>query len=243
MDTSIQVSSIKIENRIRKDLGDIKALAKSIEENGLIEPIVLANGESGIRLVAGERRLTALKSLGLQSLEHAKHFIWREELRSQDPKIKLLAASIEMEENIRRKDLTWPEVIAGKQKLLSIMQELYGPPRQGPPTKAESMGLQKPGFGVRKLAEMLGEAESQTSQDLELAALVEKLPALKSEPSREAAKRRLELAVKTATGQASPHVASALSYRIVIFCDDEQHQKTLLGQLRTAGLKCQPIVA
>jgi hypothetical protein len=248
----IQIEDIQILNRIRKDLGDIPGLANSIKENGLIEPIVLAHDwvDNGpilppgpiIKIIAGERRLTALKSLGLTELEHVVHYIWRSELESNDPKKKLLASSIEMEENIRRKDLSWTEQLLGKQRLLAIMQELHGAPIIGRPTSAEKASSQ-PGFGVNKLAAMLNESAASTSQDLELAALITKIPILQQQPTKEAAKRQLELAMKIALGTQKPQVATPLQYKILVECRDEEEQKTLLTQFRSVGLKCTPVVA
>jgi ParB-like nuclease family protein len=256
----IQIEDIQILNRIRKDLGDIPGLANSIKENGLIEPIVVAHDwvpeiyasneeqkETGnhipiVKLIAGERRLTALKSLGLTELEHAVHYVWRSELESNDPKKKLLASSIEMEENIRRKDLSWTEQLLGKQRLLAIMQELHGAPIIGRPTSAEKASSQ-PGFGVNKLAAMLNESAASTSQDLELAALITKIPILQQQPTKEAAKRQLELAMKIALGAQKPQVATPLQYKILVECRDEEEQKTLLTQFRSVGLKCTPVVA
>lgn len=252
----VAIADIYKEGRVRKDMGDIAGLAKSIQENGLIEPIVLTIGfipsvtpgveigvQEKIKLVAGERRLTALKLLGIHRLKHAEHFIWRSELRSGDAKTRLLAQSIEMEENLRRKDLTWVEQIEGKQRLLAIMQEVYGPPSGGAPSRDERLGLKSQGFGVRKLAEMLGESAAQTSEDLEMAALVDKIPVLKNEPSREAAKRLIDLAVRTSRGLIATKIATPLVYKILIECISEQHQLELLEKLRKEGLKCQTIVA
>jgi hypothetical protein len=244
----ILASEILISNRIRKDLGDIPGLANSIKENGLIEPIVLTydtldgTPQYIVKLIAGERRLTALKSLGLTELEHAVHYVWRSELESNDPKKKLLASSIEMEENIRRKDLSWTEQLLGKQRLLAIMQELHGAPIIGRPTSAEKASSQ-PGFGVNKLAAMLNESAASTSQDLELAAIITKIPILQQQPTKEAAKRQLELAMKIALGTQKPQVATPLQYKILVECKDEEEQKTLLTQFRSVGLKCTPVVA
>ena len=55
------IGSIKVKARYRKDLGDIDSLAQSINEIGLLHPVVItADG----RLIAGQRRLEACKSLG-----------------------------------------------------------------------------------------------------------------------------------------------------------------------------------
>jgi hypothetical protein len=56
-----QAVLIKVENRFRKDFGDIDALAASIAEIGLLQPIGV---DSNYRLVFGERRLRACRSLG-----------------------------------------------------------------------------------------------------------------------------------------------------------------------------------
>lgn len=58
---SIPINSVTVTNRIRKDLGDISALAANISELGLLSPILV---NKQYQLLAGERRLAACKSLG-----------------------------------------------------------------------------------------------------------------------------------------------------------------------------------
>jgi len=60
-----QASLIKVENRFRKDFGDLESLAQSISELGLLQPIGI---DSGYRLVFGERRLRACLSLGWKKI-------------------------------------------------------------------------------------------------------------------------------------------------------------------------------
>lgn len=55
------VDQIHLPRRFRADLGDIDGLASSIEELGLLEPIVINPAGD---LVLGERRLAAVKQLG-----------------------------------------------------------------------------------------------------------------------------------------------------------------------------------
>jgi ParB family chromosome partitioning protein len=55
------VADIKVGKRHRRDMGDIEALAESIEDIGLLNPITV--DERG-RLRAGARRLAACKQLG-----------------------------------------------------------------------------------------------------------------------------------------------------------------------------------
>jgi ParB family chromosome partitioning protein len=59
------IDSIRIGSRHRTDLGDIDALATSIEQHGLLQPITVT--PDGI-LVCGARRLAALRQLGVRKL-------------------------------------------------------------------------------------------------------------------------------------------------------------------------------
>lgn len=52
----MKITDIKIGNRFRKDLGDIQTLANSIQEIGLLQPIVVNQNNE---LIAGQRRLEA----------------------------------------------------------------------------------------------------------------------------------------------------------------------------------------
>ena len=61
----VQVDSIKVFGRIRKEISKIKELAENIERHGLLNPItVMGDGASGFRLLAGLRRLKAVRLLG-----------------------------------------------------------------------------------------------------------------------------------------------------------------------------------
>jgi ParB family chromosome partitioning protein len=94
---SILISSVTVpEHRQRQDLGDINELADSIARLGLIHPIVVNRDNV---LVAGFRRFSACRSLGWTHIDNT----YTDEL---DP---LILHLIELEENIKRKDLTWLE--------------------------------------------------------------------------------------------------------------------------------------
>jgi ParB family chromosome partitioning protein len=96
--TSIAIASVIVnrDERQRKNLDHIEELAASIKENGLINPIVITR--DGI-LVAGERRLTAHKMLGYE-------FISAQFIDDLEP---LQLHLIELEENVRRDDLSWQD--------------------------------------------------------------------------------------------------------------------------------------
>lgn len=94
----VPVSSIFIdrENRQRRELEGIEELANSIRDNGLINPIVITRDHV---LVAGERRLTAHLQLGFESI--AVQYV--EDLSEIQLQL------IELEENVRRIDLSWQD--------------------------------------------------------------------------------------------------------------------------------------
>ena len=62
------VEDVIVADRYRKELGDVSDLKKSIVEIGLLNPITVREWHGGYRLVAGERRLTAFKELGLAEI-------------------------------------------------------------------------------------------------------------------------------------------------------------------------------
>ena len=66
----IDINKIIVTDRIRKDFGNIEELAEDIKENTLLNPPVVAPNEDGTyTLVAGERRLRAMRDiLGYQQV-------------------------------------------------------------------------------------------------------------------------------------------------------------------------------
>jgi ParB/RepB/Spo0J family partition protein len=90
----IPIADIEIGERRREDLGDIAALAASIERYGLLHPPVVERGRKA--LVAGWRRIKACQLLGWTHIEVR----WYDDLTDAERQ------PIELEENVRRKDLT-----------------------------------------------------------------------------------------------------------------------------------------
>ena len=91
-------------DRQRSDYGDIAGLAASIKRSGQLQPIVVAPTGSTPpwRLLAGGRRLRAVQTLGSPTILAVPI-----ETLSRDEQ-----ELVELEENVRRKDLEWPEYIA-----------------------------------------------------------------------------------------------------------------------------------
>lgn len=83
------------EDRQRREFGDIEDLASSIARVGLINPITV----DGTTLIAGHRRLLACQHLGWEEVP-VREFA---DLSEMDRTL------IELEENVKRKNLTWQE--------------------------------------------------------------------------------------------------------------------------------------
>lgn len=92
----MKIADIHVGSRVRKDSGDIQGLADSIARHGLLHPVVVMSG--GL-LVAGARRLEAVKLLG-----------WEEVPTTTVNVDDLLSA--ERDENEARKDFTPTEAVA-----------------------------------------------------------------------------------------------------------------------------------
>jgi N6-adenosine-specific RNA methylase IME4 len=88
--SSLKVNDIKIGDRFRIDLGDLKALKQSIQEFGLFHPIVVNENNE---LICGQRRLEALKQLGYEVVSTTR-------INIQD------IVNGEIHENTVRKDFT-----------------------------------------------------------------------------------------------------------------------------------------
>lgn len=95
---------INRDERQRRVLTGIEELAESLHRVGQINPIVITR--DGL-LVAGERRLTAAKSLGWTDIMVQ----FTDELSEYD------LAIIELEENLKRTDLTWQDECLAVERL------------------------------------------------------------------------------------------------------------------------------
>lgn len=98
--SSLPVSTVWIDRtkRQRSDLGDLSELKGSIQAIGLINPIVVKKDG---QLIAGERRFTAIKELGWTHVP----VTFREDLDD------LSLRRVELDENIRRLDLPWKDLV------------------------------------------------------------------------------------------------------------------------------------
>jgi ParB/RepB/Spo0J family partition protein len=109
----IAIADITIdrETRQRREI-ETEDLEASIRQRGLIQPIVIEGAKAPFRLVAGERRLTACKNLGLTVIE----------ARSVSDLSQIERELLELEENIKRQDLTWQEITRAVAKVHQLHQ-------------------------------------------------------------------------------------------------------------------------
>src|SRR5208283_594737 len=125
--SEIHLAEIDDSLRVREDYGDLSSLKYSIKEFGLIQPLVVTWDDNRWKLLVGGRRLRAVQELGWTKLVHGREVLIREELyNSEDLTVQLKRQAIELEENLKRKDMTWPEQVEGKKRLLELMQQIYG---------------------------------------------------------------------------------------------------------------------
>lgn len=93
----IEIDRIKVKNRVRRELGDIKPLMESMKHYGLLNPIVVTRD---LELVAGQRRYQAARRLGWTAIQ----------CRIIDNRDRVSILEIEIEENTARKDFTSDEM-------------------------------------------------------------------------------------------------------------------------------------
>jgi hypothetical protein len=93
IDSMVPTFAVRVLDRHRRDLGDVRGLAESIRTVGLLHPIVLTRAG---RLVAGQRRLAACMKLGWQ-------YVPVRFVDTLDDAALLLGA--ERDENLCRKDM------------------------------------------------------------------------------------------------------------------------------------------
>lgn len=106
-------------NRQRKDLGDLSSLKTSILQVGLLNPIIIERRqeEAGYWLIAGERRFTAWSQLVAEGKISLTDGIPAREMSELSEPTKQI---IELEENIKRKDLSWQEQVSAIAKVYDL---------------------------------------------------------------------------------------------------------------------------
>lgn len=169
---------IHVKDRVRSDMGDVADLAADIKENGLVNPITVRpptpEEKDAIKepyvLVAGGRRLAAHVMLGKQTIP----CYVRESMNELKHRI------IELNENVKRKQMTWDEECLANEEIMRVRQEI-----------AAMEGKQ---ITQGEVAAELGVSAGTFSRSLKAAEALKKSPELKKAGSRKAAIRASEMA-------------------------------------------------
>ena len=94
--------------RTEFDDSDIRSLAESLGQNGILQPLSVRKSGEKYELIAGERRLRAAKMCGLQAVPCIVHDISERN-----------SAVLALVENIQRQDLSFFDEAAAIEKLIS----------------------------------------------------------------------------------------------------------------------------
>ncbi len=188
----IEINAIKIaENRQRKyfDINYLRELSDSIQNRSLQNAPVLRIVGEDYWLVSGECRLRAIRDI--YDLGGTFHYDG-EEVRANFIPYTLLsdldelaAEEAELEENIRRRDLTWQEVAAATARLRVLRTKQAEKSGELPPTAARLARELKPEATHDLSDGELGIYQAEVRQDLILAEHL-------SDPDVKAAKTRKE---------------------------------------------------
>jgi len=172
------IDKINVGERLRIDNGDIAGLAQSIREHGLLQPIVI---DAKYNLVAGGRRLAAAKQVGMTEIEVKM----LGELSEKELRV------LELEENIRRKDLTEYEKSRNLAELADVIAEKLEEESDKCP---ESGHLNNPNkIGLRTVSKEIGVPKSAIHDAQQHVAAVNKYPDLIDFPKHRAINAAREL--------------------------------------------------
>lgn len=147
------------------DQSDVESLANSIKEQGLLHSITVHKMNGAYRVIAGNKRLKAMKLLGVPEIE----CVVKEGDLSPDD-----LSEIQIHENLKRYNLPWYEQVELTNQLHLLRQRQKGAPKN----KRGGGGI-KTGWSMRDTALELGQALGTIAQDIQLANLLASNPHLK----------------------------------------------------------------
>lgn len=163
--TELPIELIDNGERYRQDFGDLEELAKDIKKNGLICPIAVQETDGKYTLVAGERRLTAVRSLGYEKIAVR---LYDRELSEYDMRI------LELSENLNRKAMTYAEDVALKARIHDLYVEQFGVLKKEEPEQVDKQAQ----WQQKDTAKTLNTSTSTLSRDLKLAKAIKLMPEL-----------------------------------------------------------------
>lgn len=164
--TTVPIDSIKVGARVRQNLGSITDLAVSIDEIGLLHPVVVGPNNE---LIAGARRLAAVKSLG-----------WSEVPVTVADSLELLARALQAEsdENTCRMDFSPTEAAEMRSRIVAALkpkaQANQSASRAKPGERVGGSKLEPPTEPVGKTRKVAAKATGRSSSTLDKVDAVKK---------------------------------------------------------------------
>jgi len=165
------------ETRQRSDYGDIEELSASILQHGLIQPIGVEDNTR--RLVWGARRYKACIEAGITSISCR---IVPQGLS------KIELESLELEENIQRKNLSWQEECDALDRIDKLKKEIHG--------DSETTG-DKSAWSTRKTAELLDKSSGGVAEKIALSHAMRAIPELRGCKTADEAKKTYKQIVES----------------------------------------------
>lgn len=158
---TLPVSDILVIDRAREDFGDLESLALSLKKEGIIQPLAVQETDdpAKFRLLAGGRRIRAC---ALAKITHVPVRVYAKGLTEEQIK------SIELMENVCRKDMTWQEATLLKKQIHDLQVKIHG-------TKISTTPGAE-GWSQKDTANLLGKSVGVVSEDLKLAEAMKAFP-------------------------------------------------------------------
>lgn len=156
----VKQEEIYEEERVRKEYGNLQELIHSIKKEGIIQPLAVVPGNDGkYRLLAGGRRLRACREAGIQEIP----------VRIYDEALsELQIKSIELAENVYRKDLEYAEEVKLCKEINDLQIAIYGEKVSTTPGAS--------GWSQRDTAQLLGRSPASVTADIQLAEAIARFP-------------------------------------------------------------------
>lgn len=173
----IGIHQITFGERFRDEYGDIDVLAASLKKEGIISPLAVraCAGDDEYILLAGGRRYKACLQAGISEIPVRVY---------PDTLSDLEMRSIELMENVARKDLSWVEATNLNKEIHMLQQQIHG--------KKTSTSPDAPGVSMRDTAAMLGMSPGGLSDDMKLATAMEAFPSIKEAKTKSDAMKMLK---------------------------------------------------
>ncbi len=154
--SAVPVDSIKMGDRVRKNLGSITDLAVSIDEIGLLHPVVVLADNT---LIAGARRLAAVKSLG-----------WKDVPVTVVDSLDALARALQAErdENTCRLDFAPTEAADMRARIAAALKPVAEANKKATqPKKGERVGPSKLDAPIGNVNKVAAKATGKSSSTLD----------------------------------------------------------------------------